>query len=76
MRGFRAPLLIAVVALGLAGCSHVSRPPAVLQPVWVNTASGIYHHAGSVWYGSTEHGKYMSEVDAIKAHYRKAKNEK
>ncbi len=44
--------------------------------VWVNTDSGVYHKAGSRYYGTTKNGKYMSEADAEKAGYRAAKNEK
>lgn len=41
-------------------------------PVWVNTSSGVYHCAGSRWYGSTKRGRYMSEPDAIAAGMRPA----
>ena len=34
--------------------------------VWVNTETHVYHKEGSQWYGRTQHGKYMSEQDAIK----------
>jgi len=34
--------------------------------VWVNTQTHIYHKEKSKWYGRTKHGKYMSEVDALK----------
>lgn len=43
--------------------------------VWVNTETGIYHKSGK-WFGTTKHGKFMSEQDAVKAGYRAAKNEK
>lgn len=79
IRGLKLFLTIAFVATGLFGCSNVKpkqMSPEVLQPVWVNTSSGIYHHAGSPWYGSTIHGKYMNEVEAIKAGYHLARNEK
>ncbi|MDP1857030.1 MAG: hypothetical protein Q8K82_00085 [Gemmatimonadaceae bacterium] len=32
--------------------------------VWVNTASGVYHCAGSRYYGKTARGKYVTEADA------------
>jgi hypothetical protein len=40
--------------------------------VWVNTDSGVYHQAGTRWYGKTKQGKYMTEADAQKAGYRAA----
>src|SRR6266700_6029237 len=35
--------------------------------VWVNTETGVYHREGSRFYGTTKHGKYMTEQDAIQA---------
>jgi DNA/RNA endonuclease G (NUC1) len=40
--------------------------------VWVNTKSGAYWRPGTRYYGKTKQGKYMSEVDAIKAGYHAA----
>ncbi len=55
-----------------------STTPSTAAPekgmVWVNTESKVYHKEGSVWYGKTKQGKYMSEADAIKDGYRAAKN--
>jgi hypothetical protein len=34
--------------------------------VWVNTTTHVYHKEGSRFYGTTIHGKYVSEADAIK----------
>jgi hypothetical protein len=49
-------------------------PPAkTAGMVWVNTDTGVYHKPGSRWYGKSKHGKYMLEVDAIKAGYKPAK---
>jgi hypothetical protein len=36
------------------------------KQVWVNTATHVYYKEDSKWYGKTEHGKHMSEQDAIK----------
>jgi hypothetical protein len=44
--------------------------------VWVNTASSIYHFAGTSDYGHTKAGTYMCEKDATAAGNRAAKNEK
>jgi hypothetical protein len=35
------------------------------RQVWANTATGIYHYAGTRWYGKTKQGKFMREKDAI-----------
>jgi len=40
--------------------------------VWVNTASGVYHCAGTRWYGNTKRGEYAGECAAIKAGNRPA----
>lgn len=40
--------------------------------VWVNTSTRVYHKDGAM-YGTTKHGKFMSEDDAKKAGYRAAK---
>jgi Helix-hairpin-helix motif len=41
--------------------------------VWVNTATKVFHRAGSRWYGKTKTGKCMTEADAVKAGYRESK---
>ena len=41
--------------------------------VWVTRKTKIYHEPGDRWYGKTKHGEWMTEADAIKAGYRKAK---
>lgn len=40
--------------------------------VWVNTEIGVYHREGSVFYGTTRKGKYMTEQDARQAGYKPA----
>jgi hypothetical protein len=41
--------------------------------VWVSRRSKVYHVQGDRWYGKTKHGEWMTEADALKAGYRKAK---
>jgi len=43
--------------------------------VWVNTDSGVYHKAGSKWYGKTKQGKFMTEAEAKAASYKPAQKE-
>lgn len=44
--------------------------------VWVNLPSKIYHFAGTRSYGTTKHGAYMCEKEAIGANDRASKTEK
>ena len=44
--------------------------------VWLNIRSKIYHFAGSKSYGTTEHGAYMCEKEALAAANRASKSEK
>ena len=50
-----------------------ARTPPRKGMVWANSSSKIYHVEGDRWYGTTKKGEWMSEDDAIKAGYRKAK---
>ncbi len=43
--------------------------------VWVNSITHVYHKQGSRYYGTTKHGKYMTEADAIKEGDHAAKGE-
>jgi hypothetical protein len=43
--------------------------------VWVTLRSGVYHFAGTRYYGSTKNGAYMCEGDTAAAGMRAAKNE-
>jgi hypothetical protein len=38
--------------------------------VWLDTASGTYHHKGDRWYGRTKHGAYACEERAIATGHR------
>jgi micrococcal nuclease len=38
--------------------------------VWVNTASGVYHCAGTRYYGTTKQGEYMDQAAAQRAGHR------
>ena len=44
--------------------------------VWVNLPSKIYHFAGTRSYGTTKHGAYMCEKEAIAAERSRLKNRK
>jgi hypothetical protein len=43
--------------------------------VWATLKSGIYHFAGTRYYGTTKNGAYMCEADSTTAGMRAAKNE-
>lgn len=61
-----------------AATTSASSPPATATScgpgmVWVNTATKVFHRAGSKWFGKTKSGKCMTEADAVKAGYRESK---
>ena len=54
--------------------SRVASPAAAETPlssdqVWVNTNSGKYWRPGSLYYGKTKRGEFMSEKDAVQKGY-------
>jgi hypothetical protein len=78
-----------LLALGLAGITTAtpqSQQPPDASPardhsphpaastLWVNTSSGYYHKPDSRHHGKTEHSKYMTEPDTVRAGYRPARN--
>jgi hypothetical protein len=80
MRRFVAAFVLALTVLmyvPAVTAIHPSTVPTQSQGnprarVWVNTESGVYHCAGSQWYGKTKHGKYMWQKNALAAGYRPA----
>jgi hypothetical protein len=58
---------------GNESSSTTAQTPPQPGMVWANPKSKIYHVEGDRWYGKTKNGKWMTEADAVKAGYRKAK---
>jgi hypothetical protein len=53
------------------GCSLAAALQSTVK-VWVNTSSGVYHCAGSRYYGQTKAGTFMAEGDALRAGHHPA----
>ena len=53
--------------------SHAQLPTKGM--VRVNTETGVFYRDGDEWYGKTEHGKYMTKADALKAGYHDSKED-
>ena len=53
---------------------EAAKPP-VKGMVWVNLKTKVYHMEGDRYYGKTKSGEWMTEDEAIKKGYRKAKQQ-
>jgi DNA uptake protein ComE-like DNA-binding protein len=51
---------------------QAQQPPAKGM-VWVNLDTKVYHPEGDRWYGTTRHGKFMWEDQAVRDGYRASK---
>jgi hypothetical protein len=65
-------LVLTVVPAGLEGQSVRRERGDSAATVWVNTGSGVYHCAGTRYYGNTRVGTYLSETAARGQGYRPA----
>ncbi|HKD68902.1 MAG TPA: helix-hairpin-helix domain-containing protein [Candidatus Binataceae bacterium] len=63
----------AAASSGGESSSTTAQTPPQPGMVWVNSKTKVYHVEGDRWYGKTKNGKWMTEADAVKAGYRKAK---
>jgi hypothetical protein len=53
-------------------CAARSAIALTKEKVWVNTSTGVYHCAGTRYYGKTKAGKFLPESEARSAGYRPA----
>lgn len=52
-----------------AGTTTATGPGNPDAKVWVNTATGVYHCAGTKWYGKTKAGEYMTQRQALEKNF-------
>lgn len=62
------PHLILAVALTLPLLAQ--ERTSTVPPVWVNMNSGVYHCAGTDYYGATSRGEFLPESTAVARGYR------
>jgi len=68
LRTLRVVVVLECSALtGVFAGNFVPQKPTV---VWVNTGSGVYHCAGTLYYGKTSRGEYLEESKAIQQGFR------
>jgi micrococcal nuclease len=58
--------LVLLFALGLVRGLGAQEPARV----WVNSGSGVYHCAGTQYYGTTKRGEYLPEAEARRRGFR------
>ncbi len=60
-------------AANMGGAMGTPAPGGGAGMVWANTESKVFHRQGDKYYGTTKHGKYMTEADAVKAGFHETK---